>query len=356
MATIRTRKSGTGSTSYQAIVRLRGYPKKSQSFKRKTDATAWAARIEAALREERHLPSVEARKHTLGDLIDRWLEALELQGAERAAKQRQLLKWWKARLGDYAMSHITPAVIAQSRDALLRENIGNKDKPRHRSPATANRYLAALSKACAVATKQWHWLAANPVAQVQKEREPRGRVRFLSKDDELPRLLAACEKSSLPDLRLIVLLACQTGMRRGELLGLRWPDIDLQRAVAVLHKTKNNDRRAVPLSPDVCRMLAERRKVRHLDTDLLFSRNGKDQPVEIDNPFGTALRKAGIEDFRFHDLRHTAASYLAMSGATTAEIAAVLGHRTLQMVQRYAHLSEQHTGAVLERMTSKFFG
>jgi integrase len=96
--------------------------------------------------------------------------------------------------------------------------------------------------------------------------------------------------------------------------------------------------------------------VRRLDTDLVFAQPGKGTPLDVGHWFDLALADAGIKDFRFHDLRHTAASYLAMSGATSAEIAAVLGHRTLQMVKRYAHLSDAHTGSVVERMTQKYFG
>ena len=152
-----------------------------------------------------------------------------------------------------------------------------------------------------------------------------------------------------------MLFAITTGVRRGELLGLRWQDIDLERRVAVLHNAKNGDRRSVPIVPEGAELLREHGKVRRLDNDQVFASDG-DDPVWFDKFWYAALKAAKIKDFRFHDLRHTAASYLAMSGATTAEIAAVLGHRTLQMVKRYAHLPDQHTGAVVERMTRKYFG
>jgi integrase len=101
------------------------------------------------------------------------------------------------------------------------------------------------------------------------------------------------------------------------------------------------------------RDLYEREK--RADTDLLFPRDDGLAPMEIRKHWNRALREAGIEDFRFHDLRHTAASYLAMNGATLAEIADVLGHKTLQMVKRYAHLSDQHTASVVERMNQNIF-
>jgi integrase len=151
-------------------------------------------------------------------------------------------------------------------------------------------------------------------------------------------------------------LALSTGARRGELLGLTWKDVDFERKVIVLHATKNDERRATPM---VAHALAEMRKlskVRRIDTQMVFPGRRGDRPTEIDQAWRIALKRAQINDFRFHDLRHSAASYLAMSGASLAEIAEVLGHKTLQMVKRYAHLSDSHVSSVVERMNRKVFG
>jgi integrase len=321
-----------------------------------------AQQTESAIREGRYFPAREAKRHTFTELVDRYLEAEARRKPHALPKLEQILGWWKAQLGAYSLAAITPAVIAEKRDALLAENIG-KTSVRTRSAATANRYLAVLSAAFTAAVKEWHGLSENPLRRVSKESEPQGRVRYLA-EAERTALLAACARSRLPELHLIVLLALTTGMRRGEILGLRWPDIDLKRRQLVLHKTKNSDRRSVTIVPAVADMLTAHGKVRRVDTDLVFARSPKTaldgrvimRPLEIDHWFDLALSEAKITDFRFHDLRHTAASYLAMSGATPPEIAAVLGHRALQMVKRYAHLSDAHTGAVVERMTQKFFG
>lgn len=353
MATIQARKT-EGGTRYRVQVRLRGHPPVSASFERRTDARTWAQQTEAAIRDGRYFPTHEAKRRTLADLVDRYLEQTKAKrDSAYYERKRHLLSWWKQKLGDYTLAQVTPALIAEYRDKLLHENIGSKECPQYRSPPTANRFLAALSKAFTDAVKEWHWLPENPLRRVTKEQESPGRVRYLS-DEERKRLLDACRKSKLPELQLIVMLALTTGMRRGELLGLRWPDVDLERRLIVLNKTKNHDRRSVPIVPAVLELLREHGRVRRLDNDLVFPSPGK-KPVWFDPAWYAALDAANIEDFRFHDLRHTAASYLAMSGATTPEIAAVLGHRTLQMVKRYAHLSDQHTGSVVERMTKKFF-
>lgn len=376
MATIQKRLGESG-LRYRVQIRLRGHPPVSASFERRTDAKKWAQDTESAIRDGRYFPSHEAKRRTLADLVERYLEQIKAKrDADYYERKRRLLNWWKERIGDYTLDRCTPALIAEYRDRLLRENIGTKDKPQHRSPATANRHLSALSKAFTIAVQEWHWLPDNPLRRVGKEQESPARVRYLS-DDERQRLLEACRKSELPELQLIVLLALTTGMRRGEILGLRWADVDLERKLIVINKTKNRDRRSVPIVPAVAELLQAHGKVRRLDNDLVFPARPRKRkkgapalaiaekdgstpdaqgPLWFDEWWYAALEAAGIEDFRFHDLRHTAASYLAMSGATTAEIAAVLGHRTLQMVKRYAHLSDQHVGAVVERMTRKYFG
>ena len=132
--------------------------------------------------------------------------------------------------------------------------------------------------------------------------------------------------------------------------------MDLARRRIILNKTKNDERRAVPIVGAAFDRLKSLSKVRRLDSRLLFPGSNPAKPIEIRVPWLSALEKAGIRDFRFHDLRHTAASDLAMNGATLAEIAEILGHKTFQMVKRYAHLSESHTASVVERMNDKIFG
>ncbi len=139
-------------------------------------------------------------------------------------------------------------------------------------------------------------------------------------------------------------------------MNLTWNDVDLRRGLVVVHQTKNNERRSLPLAGHALEVLKKMSKVRRINTSLLFPGREPRKPVDLRTPWEAALKKAEIEDFRFHDLRHSAASYLAMNGASLAEIAEVLGHKTLQMVKRYAHLSEQHTAGVVARMNEKIFG
>ena len=140
-----------------------------------------------------------------------------------------------------------------------------------------------------------------------------------------------------------------------EILSLAWKDVDFGRSVIVIHETKNNEPRAIPLTGRAFGLMKNLSRVRRLDSHLVFPGQNPRRPIDIRAAWDTAVKKADIQDFRFHDLRHCAASYLAMNGASLAEIADVLGHKTLQMVKRYAHLSEQHTAGVVARMNEKIF-
>jgi len=352
MAAIESRISGDGKKSYRVKVRLKGHPVQSATFERLTDARKWAQLTEAAIKEGRHFKTTEAKRHTLAELIDRYTRDV-LPAKRDGDHQARQLQWWKEQLGALALADVTPALLAEYRDKLAN---GVTVRHQQRSPATVNRYLAALSHALTLAVKEYGWIETNPLSRVSKPKESRGRVRFLA-DDERERLLKACRESSNADLYTAVVLSLSTGARQQEIMSLRWPQVDLATGLIRLEHTKNGERRALPLAGHAASLVKERAKVRRIDTDLLFpSRVDPSKPIDLRTPWETALKQAGIDDFRWHDLRHSAASYLAMNGATLAEIAEVLGHKTLSMVKRYAHLSEQHTAAVVARMNERIFG
>jgi len=331
---------------------LKGHPSETQTFRRKTDAKRWVTDIEAAIRDGRHFKTSEAKRHTVEELIDRYVRDVLPTKPRSVHCQAGQLKWWRTQLGDYLLSDATPALIAEARDTLSK-GITHRKMPR--SPATVNRYLAVLSHAFTIATKEWGWVEYNPVMKVRRLPEPQGRVRFLS-DDERERLLQACRESVNEQLYTIVVLALSTGMRQGEILGLIWDDVSLEAGRFTLHDTKNKERRVVPVMGHALEVMREYAKVRRIDTSLVFPGSVVGKPVDVRAPWERAIQAAGIEDFRFHDLRHSAASYLAMNGATPSELAAVLGHKTLQMVKRYAHLSEAHTAELVGKMNARIFG
>jgi integrase len=351
VAVIQERKDKSGTVKYRALVRLKGYPPQSATFERKTDANKWAQDTESAIRHGRYFPSQESRKHTFSDLIDRYIIQVLPHKPKMIKQQQSQLTWWRKQLGHYLLAEVTPALISECKESLFNDKNTNG---KTRAPATVSRYLSALSHAFTIAVNEWGWLEHNPVSKVKKPTEPRGRVRFLD-EAERRELLAACKQSPNKDLYPIVVLALATGMRQGEIMTLKWKDIDLKRWQLALHETKNNERRVVPIVGYALEVLSEHGKIRNIESDYVFPKCALNGQAAIRKAWQKAVGEAKLENFRFHDLRHTAASYLAMNGATLAEIAEVLGHKTLLMVKRYAHLSEAHTSSIVEKMNAKIF-
>lgn len=364
MASIQCRTSRAGEKTYTVKVRLKGHPLQAATFHSLTKARQWAAATESAIREGRHFKTSEAKRHTLADLIDRYKVDV-LPRKRNAVRQGQQLDWWREQIGAYALADCTPALIGEYRDKLANTPIEPRGKARKnppaklRSGASVNRYLAALSHCFTIAVKEYGWVEDNPCFKVTRKKESAGRDRFLS-DDERARLLAACKASTNPHLHDAVLLALNTGGREMEVLGLRWSDVDLKAGTVVFRQTKNSETRAVPVRGAALAMLKQRAKLRRLDTDLLFpGRTKPDQkakPVEFRRSWETALKRARIENFRWHDLRHTAGSYMAQAGFSPVQIAEYLGHKTLAMVRRYSHFNRDHLIDIAATLAARLDG
>ena len=225
---------------------------------------------------------------------------------------------------------------------------GKEARQFHRTPATVNRYLANLSHVFTVARKEWHWMSHNPFDGVSKLGESSGRVRFLSEDERVG-LLAATVKD--PQLHTFTLVALSTAARAGELWNLSWRDVDLKEGRLLLRKTKNSQPRTAWVHGEALRLLAEHGKVRRLGDDRVFvSKTGKRYRYEKD--FRAACVAANVRDFTFHDLRHSAATYLAREGATEQQLKAIGGWKS-NVVSRYVHLAAEDSRAVLQRMNEK---
>lgn len=355
MANIQKRVNSKGETSYRVQVRLKGYPPQTATFKRLTDAKKWVQDTESAIRDGRHFKTNEAKRHTMAETIDKYIrDILPVKGsdAKQQANQKNQLLEWRERLGHYVLADVTPALLGDMRDDMLRTEVrGNKT----RSPSTVNRYMAILSHVFTMAVTEWGWLDDSPMRKVKKPTEPKGRTRFLS-DEERVALLAAAKEVHSRFLYPIIVLALSTGARRGEIINLKWSNVSLERKVITLYKTKNKEIRLLPLAGHALELVQQLYAERDSVSDYLFpSPRNPRKPWDMQAPWNKAVEKAALEDFRFHDLRHSAASYLAMHGASPNEIAEVLGHKTLQMVKRYAHLSEAHTSAVVAKMNEGIF-
>lgn len=350
MANIEKRTAKNGKVSYRVKVRMKGYPAQSQTFKSLSMAKSWATRMEARITEGLHLTVIESKRHNLNELIDLYERRVLSQRRGAVADTVRHLRVWQRFIGEYALASITPALIVKTREQIAAIETHGKKK----TNATLNRYLAALSVVFSYAMCELEWLDTNPISKVSKLPEPRGRVRYLS-DTERESLLLAAQESTNPYIYPVILLAITTGARKMEIMGLRWADVNLPAQRAILHDTKNGERRCLPLVEPALGELRKLHEIRGKSEYLFPSRDGQ-QPFDIKRAWDAVINTANITDFHFHDLRHTCASYLAMNGATMGEIAAVLGHKTLQMTKRYAHLSDEHSQSVVEKMTTKIFG
>lgn len=353
MATITERTGANGKTAYRVRIRMSGYPDQSATFSSKTAAKKWAKVTEAAIIEGRHFSSQKAKRRTLAAAIDRYLDD-HLPGLSQSEQRnrRRHLEYWRKHLGKMTLAHLCNDAepIRQAKKGLARSKTARGQK---RSTSTINRYHASLSKLFTCAMR-WGWCASNPMLMVEKGAEHPGRDRYLS-DGELERLLEATAASRDPYLDIVVKLALTTGGRYGEVLGLTWRNVSIERETVTFRDTKNKDSRTVPLVEPALSAVVELHSRRRKDSELLFPWSRPDRPKNIRKGWSKALEAAGIEDFKFHDLRHTCASYLAMNGARPSELAAVLGHKTLAMVKRYSHVGEQHTAALVRDMAAKRF-
>jgi integrase len=327
MATFRTLPSG----KINAQVRRNGHPPISATFATRTRAEAWARKIETDVDEGKHFGV--ARVKTLAALIDHF-NANGKRIAAQADRERAL-RWWKREYGTRKLAAIKGDVIAEATRKLAAENIGAPDAPRTRSEQTVRHYLVALSAAFTYALGI-DWIGVHPLRGRKLPPVSPGRIRWLE-PDERARLLAACDASGNPDLGLVVRLALCSGARYSEIVTLRWSMIDLARECAFLGKTKNGEQRVMPIVGDALAMLKSR--PRGIGRALLFP--PPDDPAKVRNfwqAWDVARRRAALPGFRFHDLRHDAATQMLRAGVDSRVVATVGGWKSQAMMARYAHV------------------
>jgi integrase len=282
------------------------------------------AQVEVKIAKGDYLGIYEEKKITLAQFAKEYLAYADAnKSAGAAGRDRMSLKPLLAAFPDY-LPTITPKAIEEYKVQRLQWV----------KPATVNRELALLKHMFTKAI-EWGYVKENPAKAVKLLKEPPGRVRYLT-PDELARLLDACA----PHLKPIVLMAAHTGMRVREILTLTWPQVDVRRRILMLAKTKNQERRLIPLNDQAIEVL--RALPRHVESLSVFCDQDGRPYQRIVKGFRQACKRAGISDFRFHDLRHTFASHLVMRGVPLRTVQELLGHKTGQMTLRYTHLSTPH--------------
>lgn len=307
-----------GPHQYQAQVRRKGYPTQTRTFETKRDAEAWVATLESEMKRGLFIDRSEAEQTTFGEILKRYANEVTPDKNGWRAEISRLNQLQQHALARRTLASLRSADFAEYRDTRL-QVVG---------PKTVQLELSLVSAVFNVAKRDWSIPVENPVTHIRKPKLPRSRERRLTVDEE-SRLLAAAQKSKATALSACIILAIETGMRRGEIVSLTWEDVDFETGVVTLHDTKNGDRRTVPLSE------AAEAAIHSLPRSL---HGGPLTSFHDSNGLGAAFRRAceraGIPNLRFHDLRHEAASRLAPK-MPVATLAKVMGWRTLQMAMRY---------------------
>lgn len=316
MPTIRKK----GDKQYHVQIRKRGYPTQTKTFTSLVAAEEWATVIESEMVRGVFVSRNEAEATLLKDVLNRFeTEVLPTKRSEQSDKSR--IKTLIDAFGDYRMASLTSSQVAQFRDRRLKV-VG---------PQSVIHELNLLNRVLKTASMEWGIALPGglPTAQVRKPIKPRGRDRRVA-EAEIMAILSTTESH---ELRTIITVAVETGMRRNELASLTWEEIDLKKQTAHLPKTKTDVPRTVPLSKAVIKSL---KAFGIQKAGPVFDL----RPESMSQAFERACEphRANIVGVRFHDLRHEATSRLFEKGLNVMEVAAITGHKTLDMLKRYTHL------------------
>lgn len=319
MATITKRGSG----QWQAKVRKKGYPSQSNTFDTKAKAERWARHIESEMDRGVFVSTVEAEQTTLEELFERYEEEV-LPSKKSQRRIKSSIKIINDYLGSYPLAALTPKVISAYRNERLKDVTAD----------TVRKDLLLISRTLKYAQQEWeiYLPRGNPVDSIKIPNQAKGRERRLQPGEGQKLVQAAHQYGG--ELEHIIVLALETGMRRGELSELRWKDIDLKKRTATLWDTKNGDNRVVPLSTKALTLLDS------LPINIkgyVFAM----LPDSITRAFNRICERAKIKELRFHDLRHEATSRFFEMGLSIMEVSSITGHKDLSMLKRYTHLKAE---------------
>lgn len=298
----------------------------------KRQAKEILAQRQVEVRDRKFAPLKAAADVRLRDVIDLYLRDVVPTLTYRKGPAHALVRW-SAYLGDVRLRDVTPQIVQAFVASEMRTS----------KPSTVNKKVATLRRLFNVAA-EWGLSTSNPCDSIKPLRENNARLRFLTKEEASKLVECSRRPDRLGhDISTLIVVALNTGARLGELLRLTWADVDLGSSTVSFAQTKSGKRRSIPLNKDAAAAL----RALPGSSGRVFVRSGK--PVsDVRGAFERACRLAGISDFRFHDLRHTFASHAAMAGMPMETLRRMLGHSTLVMVSRYAHLSDTHMAEAAE--------
>lgn len=309
---------------WQVQIRRYGVKPETKTFPTRDEAKIWARLIESEIDRGIYVSRYEAEHVTFSELVHRYQKEVTPH-KKSALREVSRLKCLDKFFGEFALARINSEMVARFRDKRLSLNL---------SGATVVKDLNTLSHIIDTAIKEWgFYLHLNPVKNIRKPRVNNSRSRRLSYEEEII-LLAKCREHSLM-MESLVILAIETAMRLGEIINLKWNDIDITNRIVNIYETKNGEMRKIPLSNVSINTLKTLTK--RLGSDKVF---WKWKTVSsFESSWQRLLAKSEIQNFRFHDLRHEATSRLFEKNLNMLEVSTITGHKTLQMLKRYTHLS-----------------
>jgi len=313
------------------------------SFKKKKDAVAELGKRQSLMAEKRYLDVKKEYKTTLKELTDKYKENFQDQPGYKGGK-RFSIRNFKEYFGEETLLANINYVDLETYRNHLKSKLTIHDKIR--KPATINREMACLRHIMSKAV-EWDIIERDPFKKGKSLhlKENNKRLRFLS-EDEITSLINACP----PYLKNVVVCAINTGMRRGEMLSLKWDQV--RNGLIYLNKTKTNESRQIPINDALNAVFKEIRTEQQLKSKYVFTYQGKRITDSVRVPFSTSMKRAGIVDFRFHDLRHTFASQLLLHGGDLKDVQELLGHKSMTMTLRYAHLTQEHKKKAVNLLNS----
>jgi integrase len=342
MATLRVRKDKDGKNRYQCLVEVNRQGKriyKGKTFSTKREALDWEKKllfeIDAGI-----VTKESIKKRRLKDAIQKYITTVLIHKPKNAHNVCQHLKWWESMIGSLQLSDITPSVLAECRDKLLNEP---NEKGKLRKNNTVIRYIASISVVLEYCVKEWLWLPQNPARAIKKPRVGKGKTRFFDME-ELLKIKELCKQSGNPYLYTVFITALHSGMRKGEVLHLKWENISFKTREIHLSTSKNGEPRDIPMTNEVYAELSKLYENPKLDINgLVFpSPNNPLRPIDIKSAWEKVLEKAGIQHATFHTIRHTACTYLAQLGIAPILISRIVGHSDSRTTDRYTHAVKTH--------------
>lgn len=323
---------------WRAEVYRQGHARMSKSFATRAEAARWARETEAGL-DNGAMANLTNR--TLAEAIDRYIQEYDPPPYERT-----IMAFWREELGRMKLSSIRKAHVLQARKVMAKQTAQRSGEPL--APATINRRVALLSRLFRIFEQEWDWVQGNP-CRIRALAEDNRRDRILT-EEERTRLLAALRANPDPCIFGFVLVAMSTGMRAGEVVALRWENVDLETGAIQILKSKNGERRAVVAGEDAVAWLKSWKK----ESGLRFGGRVFGNHITgrgmfaYSKPWGEARKAAKLEDLRFHDLRHTFVTEALSAGLNPMLVMAVSGHKSAAMLWRYSHLTTDVAKAVSE--------